>query len=73
MAPKTLSTITVNASTAFPASLLSASASLFNLLVENVVLLLLLLPPPKTLVMATTIVEIVIERAVNIENMVMPC
>ena len=30
-------------------------------------------PPPKTPVMASTIVQIVIERAVRIENMVMPC
>ena len=29
--------------------------------------------PPKTPVIARTIVEIVIEKAVNIENMVMPC
>ena len=29
--------------------------------------------PPETPVMARTIVEIVIERAVNIENMVIPC
>ena len=29
--------------------------------------------PPKTLVMARAVVEIVIERAVSIENMVMPC
>ena len=30
-------------------------------------------PPPKTPVMARTIVQIVIKRAVSIENIVMPC
>ena len=73
MAPTTLPTIAGNASATFPASLLSASANLANH------------PssfhgeppappfPPKAPVIARTIVEMVIERAVRIENMVMPC
>ena len=79
MAPTTLPTIAGNASAAFPASLLIASASLSSqffkspyLLMEN---LLSPLPPspPKTPAMARKIVGIVIERAVSIENMVIPC
>ena len=77
IAPTTLPTIAGNASTIFPASLLSASASLPNHFFK--------IPssfggeppipasPPKTPVIASTIVEIVIERAVSIENIVIPC
>ena len=77
MAPATLPTKAGNASTAFPASLLSASASLSNHFYKT--------PssfdgeppatphPRKTPVMASTIVEIVIEMTTRIENMVMPC
>ena len=71
IAPTTLPTIAGNASTAFPASSLSAFASLCNHFFKT--------PssfqpsPLKTPVIARTIVEIVIERAVSIENMVMPC
>ena len=73
IASTTLSKIAGNASTTFPASLLSASASLSNppssIGGEPPV------PPPpgKTPVIARTIVEMVIESAVRIENMVMPC
>ena len=74
MDPTTLPTIAGNASTAFPASLLSVSANVSNHFFkvpqpfpgEPP-------PPPKTPVIARTIVEMVIERAVRIENMVMPC
>ena len=79
IAPTTLPTIAGNVSTASLASLFSASASLFNNLFKT--------PsffdgePPTTPptpsqespVRASTIVEIVIERAVNTENMVMSC
>ena len=73
IAPTTLPTIASNASTAFPPSLLSAFASLSNYFLkapspfggEPTVPL----PTPlKIPVMASTIVEIVIERAVSIEN-----
>ena len=62
-----------NASAAFPASLLSASASLSNHFFK--VPLSFGEPPvppvpPKTPVTARTIVEIVMDRAVSIENMV---
>ena len=66
-----------NASMTFPESLLSAFANLCNHFfkasssfgVEPLV------PPPlpKTPVIARTIVEIVIERAVSTENLVIPC
>ena len=77
IAPTTLPTIAGNASMAFPVSLLSASANLSNHFFkvplpfagEPPVPLL----PPKTPVIGRTIVEMVIERAVRIENMVMPC
>ena len=72
-APTALSTITDNASTACPVSLLSASANLSNhplSFSEEPHAPLLL---PKAPVMARTIVEIVIERAASIENIVMPC
>ena len=77
IAPTTLPTIADNASTAFAASLLSAFASLSNHFFK--------IPssfhreppvppsPPKTPVIARKVVEIVIERAVSIENMVMTC
>ena len=78
LAPKTLPTIAGNASAAFPTSLLSASANLSNQFFK--VPLSLYAgppvpppPPPKTPVMGRTIVEVVIERAVRIENMVMHC
>ena len=76
MPPTTLPTIAGNASVAFPTSLLSASPSLSNHFFKN--------PSsfagephasptsPKTPVAASTIVEIVIERAVSIKNMVIP-
>ena len=73
----TLSTIAGNASTAFPASLLSASASLSNHFFKAPSFFgeepPVPLPPPKTPVIARTIVEIVIERAIRIKNMVTPC
>ena len=67
-----------NASMAFPSSLLSASASLSNHFFKTPSSFVgdppvPLPPPPKTPVMARKIVEIVIERAVKIENMVIPC
>ena len=74
MPPTAFPTIAGNASVDFPANLLSASASLSNYFLKT--------PssfggeppvPPKAPVMARTIVEIVIERAVSIENMVIPC
>ena len=77
IAPTTLPTIASNASTAFPTSLLSAllaCLTIFSrfpyLLMEN---LLPPPPPPKTSVMAKTIVEMVIERAISIEDMVILC
>ena len=77
MAPTTLPKLAGNASATFRTSLLSASASLSNhffkahLSFDGG-------PPappplPKTPVMARTIAEIVIERSVSIENIVMPC
>ena len=73
----TFPTITGNASTAFPASLLSASASLSNYFFKIPSSFggepPFPLPPPKAPVMARTIVEIVIEKAVSIENIVLPC
>ena len=71
--PTTLPAIPGNASTNFPAGLLIAFASLSNHFYK--------IPlsfggeppvPPKTPVIARTIVEIVIEKTINIENMVMP-
>ena len=78
MASTTLPTIAGNASTTFPASLLSASAKLSQHFFKTSSSFdrerpPRPLPPPKTPVMASTIVEMVIERAVSIENMVMPC
>ena len=73
IAPTTLPTIAANASTAFPASLLSASANLSNHFFKTPSSFggeppVPLPPPPKTPVMTRTTVEIVIERAVSIEN-----
>ena len=77
MAPTTLLTIAGNAPTVFPASLLSAFANLSNHFFK--------IPssfggeppappyPQKTPVIARTIAEIVIERAVRIQNLVIPC
>ena len=77
MAPTTPPTMAGNASTAFPATLLRASASLSNHFFRVPLSFdgepSVPLPPPKTHVMARTIVEIVIERAVSIENIVIPC
>ena len=73
MAPTTLPTRAGNASTVLPASLLNASASLFNHLFKTPSSFGGDPPPPpppppplRTHVMASTIVEIVIERAVSI-------
>ena len=76
--PTTLPAIPGNTSTAFPTSLLSASANLSNHFfkiplsfgVEPHV------PPPppsKAPVIARAIVEIVIEKVVSIENIVITC
>ena len=75
MASTTLPTIAGNASAALPVSLLSASASLSNHFFQTPSSFGGESPvsPPKTSVMARKIVEMVIERAVSIENMVIPC
>ena len=78
IAPTILPKIAGNASAAFPASLLSAFASLSNHFLKTPLSfsgepLVPLSPLPKTPVMARTIVERVIERAVSIENIVLPC
>ena len=84
IASTTLPTIAGNASTAFPASLLSASASQFNHLFKTPSSLVgepppppppppPLLPPQKAPVMASTIVDMVTEMAVSIEKIVIPC
>ena len=73
MTSTTLSMIVRNVSTAFPASLLSASPSLFNQLFKNSSSFREEPPPPpppKAPVLVSTIVEIVIERAVSIEKIV---
>ena len=77
IAPTTLPTMVGNVSAVFPASLLRASSSLSNHFFK-VLLSFDAEPPaprrhPKTLVMPRIIVEIVMDRAVSIENMVMPC
>ena len=76
IAPTTLPTIAGNASTTFPASLLSASANLSNHFFKAPSSFgrepPVPPPPPKTPVIARTIVEIDIERAVSVENIVMP-
>ena len=76
--PTTLLTIAGNASTAFPASLLTAFASLSNhfFKIPSAFGGEPPAPPPppeKTPVMPSTIVQIVIEKAVSIENIVILC
>ena len=77
IAATTLPTIAGNASMAFPASLLTAFASLSNHFFKIPSSFggepPALPPLPKTPVIERTIVEIVIENAVSIENIVMPC
>ena len=78
IAPTALPTIAGNASTGFPASLLSAFANLSNYFFKITLSFdgePPVPPPPrtKTPVMARAIAEIVIEKAVSIENMVIPC
>ena len=78
MVPTTLPTMGGNDSAAFPTSLWGASASLSNHFFKVPLYFdggppTAPLPPPKTPAMARTIVEIVIERAVSIENIVIPC
>ena len=79
MASTTLPTIAGNASAASPASVLSASANLSNHFLKPLHLFdeepLPPPPPPspKAPAMARKIVEIVTERAVRIEYIVMPC
>ena len=75
--PTILPTIASNASTAFPASLLSVSANLSNHFFKAPSPFSgepsAPLPHPKTPVIARTIIEIVIERAVNMAKMLIPC
>ena len=66
----TLPTIAGNTSTAFPASLLSTSASLPNHLFSSPSSPL---PRPKAPAVASTIAEMVIEREVSIEKIFIPC
>ena len=77
IAPTTLPTMVGNVSAVFPASLLRASNSLSNHFFKVLLSFDAEPPaprrPPKTLVMPRIIVEIVMDRAVSIENMVMPC
>ena len=74
--PTILPAVAGNASTAFPAGLLRVSANLSNhfFKVPSSFGEEPTAPPPhpKTLVIARTIVEIVIERAVNMVKMVIP-
>ena len=73
IAPATLPTIAGNASMAFSASLLSASANLSNhffKIPSSFGVELPAPPPQKTPVITKTIDEIVTERTVSIENMV---
>ena len=75
IARATLTKIAGNTSTAFLASHLIASASLFNHLFKTPSFFdgeppPPPLPPPKTTEIASTIVEIVMERAVSTETMV---
>ena len=77
IAPATLTKIVGNASTAFLACHLIASASLFNHLLKTPPFFdgeppPPPLPPPKATEIASTIVEIVIERAVSTETLVQP-
>ena len=77
IAPKTLSTIAGNASMAFLGSLFRASANLSNHFFKAPSSFgkepPVPLSSPNAPVIARAIVEIVIEREVKIENMVMPC
>ena len=78
IAPTTLPTMAGSASVAFPASLLSAFAKLSNHFFKVHLSfdggsLAPLLPPPKTPVMAMTIAEMVMDRAVSIAAMIIPC
>ena len=77
MAATTLSTMAGNASTAFSASLLSASANLSNHFFKTSLSFgeepPAPLPPPKTPVMKRMIVDIITEKAVSTEKIVMPC
>ena len=77
IAPTILPTMAGNASAAFPASLLSASASLSSHFFKVTLSFHGVPPvpavPPKTPVMAGTIVAMVIEKAVSTENIVTPC
>ena len=76
IAPTTLPTIVGNASAAFPASLLSASAGLSNHIFKVPSSFYggpPALPPPKAPSMERTIVAMVMHKAVNIENMVITC
>ena len=76
MAVRTLTMIAGNASTVFHAMILNAFASLSNNLFKTTSSFdgePFPPPPPKTPVIASAIVEMVIERAVRIENMVIPC
>ena len=77
IAPATLTKIVGNASTAFLACHLIASASLFNHLFKTPSFFdgeppPPPLPPPRATEIASTIVEIVIERAVSTETLVQP-
>ena len=77
IAPIALPTVASNSSTAFPASLLSVFASLsshfFNIPSSFGGGPPASPPPQKIPVMASIIVEIVIEKAVSFENILMPC
>ena len=77
MAPTILPTMTVNASIVFPSNIIRASASLsnhfFRVPLPDEEPLVPPLPPPKTPSMARAIVALVMDKAVSIENMVIPC
>ena len=77
MVPTTLLTMAGNVSTAFLASLFSASANLSNHFFKIPSSFdgepPTPQPPPRAHVMASTIDEMVIQRAGSIENMIMPC
>ena len=73
MAPTTIPTIAGNASVFFPARLFSAFANLSNYPPSFVGEPPAPPPPRKTPVIGRTIVEKVIQRAVRIENIVIPC
>ena len=77
MAPTTLPMMGGNASAAFPASLLKASASLSNHFFKVPLSFdgepHVPLPPPETPVMARTIAAMVMDREASTEAMVIPC